>query len=280
MIQYSPKSIKARALLLRPYNDIDVFVEDVNSTNMYVEYINRVLEDKGHIESVITVGSKDLVIEACIADKEEDGRKKIYVIDGDFDCISNNRITDIDNLYQLDVYCFENLLVCNIAIVEILYECLHNKSRLEIEDSFNPKNFLFELANRLKPLLIIYYHLYLLNSGIKTMGTNFTKFIDNGLPYLPEIEKIQNEVFDLENSINPDHSSSVTISAFTKKLEENPIFVLKFISGKSFLIPAIYFFLRTNSKYQGDNNELKVRLARYCSLDKDIGFCNAIKALL
>ena len=49
MIADSRRAIVVLAYLFRPYNDIDVYVEDETCRNMYVLLINRILEGRARV---------------------------------------------------------------------------------------------------------------------------------------------------------------------------------------------------------------------------------------
>jgi hypothetical protein len=67
MLAYSPDSEPSRAFLLRAYNDLEIYVEDVASQNMYVRLFNRMLDGLGTISNVFPLHDRSRVIAACQA---------------------------------------------------------------------------------------------------------------------------------------------------------------------------------------------------------------------
>jgi hypothetical protein len=52
--------------------------------------------------------------------------------------------------------------------------------------------------------------------------------------------------------------------------------ISRYISGKTYLLPIIFYSLRNKAKTSSSKEQLKPRLARYCELDIDPNFSKAI----
>lgn len=115
MIRYSPRSACAIGHLKRYYNDIEVFVEDTTIRNVWFELIKNMLPHGVKLQSINQLGGRRAVIQACRNDQKESDRKRIYIIDADFDRIRGYRETRLKHLHQLNVYCVENLLLSEEA---------------------------------------------------------------------------------------------------------------------------------------------------------------------
>jgi hypothetical protein len=119
MARYSVTAAKALGFLKRPYNDVDIYVEDLTCHYMYVLFFRRILPSPIRLASVNQIGNRRSVIEACRRDQVDDGRKKLYLIDGDFDRYHNRRRPALRHLYRLRAYCIENLLLHEIAAIAV-----------------------------------------------------------------------------------------------------------------------------------------------------------------
>jgi len=119
MIRYSKRAMKAYAHLYRPYNDFDVYVEDSSYVGVYERIINRALKGAARVSRVIPLGPKEEVLEAASNDND-DGRKKLYIVDSDLDLISKPRIQRISNVHRLSVYSLENLVFEKDAVDQYL----------------------------------------------------------------------------------------------------------------------------------------------------------------
>jgi hypothetical protein len=87
MVRYSERAKIGYARLYRPYNEMDVFVEDENCLNMYAILVNRILGDLGKVSRVIGMGSRQAVENACAKDVEGDFRAKLYIVDSNVDVL-------------------------------------------------------------------------------------------------------------------------------------------------------------------------------------------------
>jgi hypothetical protein len=101
---------------MRPYNDIDVYVEDRIYKGVYERLINNVLRGRGRVSHVIPLGPSEIVIAEAKKDTETGGRPRLYVVDGDLDLIAFYRKKTHLRLYRLSVYSLENLLLEEKAV--------------------------------------------------------------------------------------------------------------------------------------------------------------------
>ena len=111
MIKYSNRAKLGYARLYRPYNDIDVYVEDTTCRNMYEHLIGRLIEGHGQVKRIIQLGGRSQVIKACASDQTDQNRPRLYVIDGDLDRVRDKREKRLKHFYKLKVYSSENLLL-------------------------------------------------------------------------------------------------------------------------------------------------------------------------
>src|SRR5688572_6787211 len=123
VIAYSPDAEPARAYLLKSYNDLDIYVEDANCQNMYVRLFQRMVGPSKRINHVFPLDGRRNVLLACAADQAVRARQRLYVIDADQDLILGRRRPQLKHLYRLSVYCSENLLLSESAILNVAAEC-------------------------------------------------------------------------------------------------------------------------------------------------------------
>src|SRR5690242_18796316 len=90
LTKYSLKAIKGLSFLFRRYNDIDIYVEDTANRNMYEVLFNRMLEGHAKVERIFQLGGREAVIASCKNDQQDTHRKRIYIVDGDFDYLLGN----------------------------------------------------------------------------------------------------------------------------------------------------------------------------------------------
>lgn len=111
MVRYSANSVAALAFLKRPYNDVDIFVEDTTNPNMWLYIARRLLPRGTFITSVNAIGGWREVVNACKLSGRQPERRCLYIIDGDLRLLQNKRAPRLKNLYQLGSYCVENLII-------------------------------------------------------------------------------------------------------------------------------------------------------------------------
>ncbi|WP_421729886.1 DUF4435 domain-containing protein [Brevundimonas sp.] len=107
---YGKSSRLAIARLMRPYNDIDIFVEDSRLCGAYERLISRALGDLGKVQKVIPLGTREDVVRAASNDNNNSGRPRLYIVDGDLDLIAKRSMPSSPHLFRLNVYSVENLL--------------------------------------------------------------------------------------------------------------------------------------------------------------------------
>ena len=131
-VVYPAKSAPAIGFLKSSLNDIEIFVEDSASPNMWCRLLKKYLPDHIRLDSVTPLGGRKNVLDACKADQGIDGRKKLYIIDGDLDLIQGRRKPNLKHLYRLRAYCVENYLLSENAILDLttIFD-----GKIEIEDA-------------------------------------------------------------------------------------------------------------------------------------------------
>nr|WP_246866306.1 DUF4435 domain-containing protein [Novosphingobium sp. SG720] len=153
-MELSSRARLAYARLYQQYNDIDVFVEDSTYTGVYEKIINRILGGRAKVSRVTPLGPRAVVEATAKADTGPHHRPRLYIVDGDLDLLSRARSEKIKNLYRLNVYSLENLLIDIDAIKNYTrFSCpsLDEKtcnSRCDIDNLFR------DMQNHLLPYIV------------------------------------------------------------------------------------------------------------------------------
>lgn len=280
--KYNLKSKLGVSLLYRKWNDIEVFIEDETCSNMWVNIINKTLKNIAIIQTVTQLGSKHEVIKACKEDDDFD-YPKVYIIDGDFDFIFNHS-TKNKRLFQLNVYCIENLLFSEKAILEIIFRLKSNSNtpKKELKDDLNFSSICRHIKENwyewyILVLLLKYYNMC--NIRIESIP-NSTRFISEKYKVTFNKKKIEDSLGKLKAKIQKE----ICISDFEKKfgtiqsiLIKKKIDILRVMSGKACLMPFIFRILREKYNYQDNMDPLKVELARYTEFDLNKNFYDSFK---
>jgi len=280
MINYAKKAIVGLAYLFRPYNDIDVYVEDTTCRNAFELLLNRMLDGQAKVIKIFQLGGRNDVIEACENNQSGTGRPRLYIIDGDFDAVLRKEPPRLRHLYCLSVYCSENLVITKAAVLEVAVESLTNTSRDQIDAIIQFSRFLDDIVQKLTPLLVIYVAVQILNARVKTTGFNVTQLLmqGSGFPAL-SINKVKKRIAQVKQELHAMNSVEEVKSAVEeaeKLIPDSSVDTAKLISGKTYLLPLLYHYLRNKARFSGTLDQLKTRLARYCELDVDPGLPHAV----
>ena len=288
MIAYSPKSLRAIAYLFRPYNDIDIYVEDISGQNMYEVLINRILDGKAKVSRVIQVGDKLAIIKLCSIEQKPSTRCKLFIIDGDYEFVAGAAQPPLKYLHRLNVYTSENLLLCDKAVGEVCVDSMPNSPKGEIEGIVRYQEFIEGTTALLTPLFVVYFAIYLLttspeNASIdaaKTTGFNVMNLCTQAqkVPVLGKDKLVARrndlikEMRTIYDSAKVDNALEIAKARFNIPVHER----VRLISAKTYLLPLLYHHIRHKSNFIGTMESLKVRLARHTKLDISQGLSEAV----
>ncbi|MDP2930114.1 MAG: DUF4435 domain-containing protein [bacterium] len=270
MIRYSLRALRALPILFKHYNDIDVYVEDTASRNIYEVLINRILNGRARVIRVFQVGNRHQVIEECKRQQGQASRRSVFIIDGDLEMVCGIPAPGLKGLYRLSVYCSENLLVSSDAVTEIAYECLPNMSKQDIYKQVQFEEYFKSIDKCLVNLFITYATAYSLCPMLKTAGYHVYELCETSLRH-PMLDggKVQKRRSKILQELIKTHSLKTVRREYgriRKLCEANKWSALHIASGKTYILPLIFSFLCIRAHYKGRIESLKVQLARYCKL--------------
>ena len=286
-LKYSQKAFRAIAFLFRPYNDIEIYVEDDLNRNMYEILIERILIDKAKVKRIFPLSGRNEVVKACKND-QNDSRRRLYIIDGDMDLLIGKEKPKLKYLYRLGVYTSENLLLSENAAVEVSYDNLPNENKSDIKSLIEISNLIEEAVEKLKPLFVIYAvkHLLEFRDGkhihIETSKYKVEKLGDNQADGIClSKQKISRRISEIRSKLTKDYGYSkkeidFAISEVEKNLPNKNSQITKYISAKTYLLPIIFHRLQRKAKCSSTKEQLKTRMARFCELDIDPNLSKAI----
>jgi len=249
-------------------NDIDIYTEDnPQDKEFYKVLFERLLDGKVKINDVTPLGNKNTVILRC-KNEPENGRKKLFVVDGDINLIHGTNIPVIENLFVLKAYCVENYVVDKESVTNFIYMKCGNRSKEEIENELNFEQWLSEYSEKLIDMFVHFAIIDWLGGVFRVC--NAYKFHRNG-KYIAdlvdsEIEVIKKEILKLTSQ--SDYQEKYQKLRIQWKMETNTL--LSIVSGKDYLIPLV--LLKTNAYKQSGAlptySEAKFELLHYAKLDR------------
>jgi hypothetical protein len=269
MIRYANQAQFARAHLLRPYNDLLIFVEDKTCQNMHVRVFSAVLGSQGRVSHVFPLLGRRQVIDAALSDPGDDVRR-VYVVDGDFDRMTGRAIPACPRLHRLSVYSMENLLLTERALVEIALE-----SAVELDVASISQMLVFArnksaAVRCLLPLFERYAVVNMLDLAIPTTSYAVLRMClkEGGVEVLSprlvgaRVREIRREIVKAVGWQS--YKSGLERVRVASRLVPD---TSALISGKDYLLPLTHAFLRIAFKLRDSFNGLRVRLARHFDSD-------------
>lgn len=267
--RFPERSKSSQAVLLRPLQDLDIFVEDNKSKEFYNVLMGRALEGATRFFSVIPLGNRGAVEAKAKADNGS--RASIYLVDGDLDWVAGNHRSTSDRLYIHQCYCVENYLFCQQAMTTVIYENSGTMSERDIEIALDWGGFCKSLES-LIDLFIEFAVSHKLETGIATVSRGYSAVIENikGKPPQISSDKIAQVISEIRSSILDQREEDDYIRAKSEiqgrvnSLQNQ----LRIVSGKDFLLPMQNFEAHRVTTPRMATESIMIRLAKHCDLSQ------------
>lgn len=281
MIAYSPDAEPARAYLLKAFNDIDVFVEDTTCQNMYIRLINRILAGRARINQVFPLGGRDNVVAKCREDQGLRPRRRLYLIDADQDLMLGRPAPRLKHFYRLSVYCSENLLLSEHAVVTLATEGRTNTAWPEMAISLALRPLLDRAVTTLVPLFVLYGIVLELGLGLETINYSVHRLLEDPAdPFTLSERLVRVRILSIIRQIRAHVSARKYRSirnSILRRIRRNVRHDSVYISGKTYLLPLTHLQLKRVAGLNDSFDRLKVRLAQHCELTIDRGLHRALR---
>ena len=269
-LEFNSEQQQVSSLFTAYRNDVDIYTEDeLKDKVFYKKIFSRLLNGTGlNIHDVYPLGSSDDVIAACRRDTDVN-RKKIYIVDGDIYLMFSPKPV-IPNLYVLDAYCMENLVIDEDAVCNTLCNFLGTRELVDVKEQFNFNKLIDDHKDSLISLFYYkalekkyrgYFNLY-------SLATYYNRNNELDLSVImAEQEGIKDRLILAglsENEINRE------LELMEQKFPKNAETFLKIISGKDYLIHLMSCHAKKSLGYNtGHRKEAwKYNCAQYCKLDR------------
>ena len=260
---YPPKAAPALGFLKSSYNDIEIFVEDSATPNMWIKLLRVYLPQGVRMESVNILGSKKNVLEACRADQVIDNRKKLYIVDADLDLLRGRPKPKLKHLYRLRAYCVENYLIEEHAFIATATIFDPNIDEITAKKKLNLHAWLDKNRDNLKQLFVCYAVTHELAEQYATVGYKVQRLMvpGNGNFDLCPV-KTSIRIIHLYRYIRRQCSKDETRMVFDRirKNVEN-IKVEMFVSGKDYIFPSLYALVKHHFGCNININSFKTMIA-------------------
>ena len=248
-VRYPASAARALGLLKSHNNDIEFYVEDTSTPNLWLKLLRKYVPNNIRLNDVNVLGSREAVVQACKRDQEIDGRRKLYIIDGDMDLLTGKQKPRIKHLYRLRRYCVENYLLDEEALVSALTtinsRIAENKARQQIDLS----GWLQRNRDCLERLFVCYAVTYEMNKAIKTVGFSIYCLFKGKRNFDLCEKKVSIRILKLYGQLLHDFSTQDTRREYERiRINAKKSDVTQYASGKDYIFPAIYQRIKSRNK--------------------------------
>lgn len=281
-VVYPPKSAPALGFLKSSVNDVEIFVEDSASQNLWVKLLRNFLPEGVSFNSVTPMGSRSNVINACRADQVVDGRKKLYIIDGDFDFLQGRRKPSLKHLYRLRAYCVENYLVDEHGLVSLatLFETSITESAALAKLGF--AKWVDDNERLLSALFICYAVANRLISYEATVSFSVHRLLKAGCSRKNVCGKrVSSRILYLYRKMIKECGSAVVRSEFIAvHVEYKKFGFLVSVSAKDYIMPQLFEIMKSEFSMSVRKSQFKVMLAERTHRRKDRYLAQRLAAIV
>jgi len=271
MLKFKDYIMPNIGVFFRHKNTVDVFIEDNYDEEFYLALVNRVFAKTGHkINKLLPLGCKKNVVNACSADQGKRTIKRVYIVDGDLELITDDNDKTLRHLFVLRKYCIENYLIHEESILEILHDyVLIDKEKISKQLSF--ENWLKGLS---KNLIDLFLHYALCVGKLCEMVKK--------IPVLKE-EKGNQRISDLKVEILKvisEEEYNEKIYTLRSKWAYSVETLLQIVSAKDYLFPLLEFRFHKFKSINSVNirrETLRLRLAKLCDISELTPISNYIE---
>lgn len=261
----------AKSVFFEDQNDIDVYIEDTafGYEKLFTILFSRVFEDTYKVQKVFPLGGRDQVLEKFEEHKNL-GRPSLYVIDGDLYLLTKSSNKTTTGLFELPVYCIENVLTDPFAFLNIMDEEESIKSKSDISSELSYESWIRQNEDVLFNLFIEYGISFSLNPIQQTVAYPLRNFLSSGDGNIDDkkvndhIEKLREESINATSNETYERKKIEVISNFTNLKASK----LDVISGKDFLFPLLKLKAKSVVNTRISDINFKQRLAKMCDLSK------------
>lgn len=231
---------------------------------MWTRIIQRIIPPEVKLRSVNLLGGRERVLSACKLDQKPDGRRKLYIIDGDLDYLRGVPKPRLKNLYRLNAYCVENIILSERAIYEVGMDSGGLKDTLSARRKINYPELIQQHDNLLKKLFVIYATAFGLSSRQQTVSYSVLSLVEE-TPKSAVISetKVANRIRKLHRDLCKEFGVKC-VSNLRREVSRRSanVPIHRAVSGKDYIFPLVYLRLKRACDFKGSHDQLKVLLAK------------------
>ncbi|WP_430974340.1 DUF4435 domain-containing protein [Sunxiuqinia rutila] len=280
MLKYNYNTLSVLSNFFKYRNDIDIFTEDkIEDKEFYKLLFNRLVGEEIKINDITPLGCKTNVLRKYDELKNENSRRRLFIVDGDLELINGENRSNDESLFVLNGYCIENFIICEQAAIELLY--LSNSEDKEVLRSrLSFSNWLKSLEPALIDLFLHLALLRVLGGGPKLKKASDFLVQKKGKPTF-DLIKLQHyrdtiivDIILIIRNAGEADPLSIYISELNRLRAiwtNNTTTLLQIVSGKNYLLPLLNFHIKAcinKGSSLFDTKSFKMVLARFCNLNR------------
>jgi|GEM_PF-6492127 len=232
---------------------------------MYMVLLRRLLPEGVRVNRIFQCNGRAGVF-AAAEDRRYKGSKSIFMVDGDIFLLSGEKLAVPSNVYVIDAYSIENLVVCKRSITEFAFTCHPDKSYQQIVSGLQLDAWFAETERKLLPLFVIYAAVMHFGSQIKTTSMSGLAFVEKGSAKVSMdlVRKRINEIRTLLDKENGRRQVGKVVKVASERAKKFPN-KIDLVSGKSYVIPLLLRHLSDRTGFS-DKQGFCMRLFHCCDL--------------
>lgn len=270
MIKWPLRSIPAIAKFFETLQDIDIYVEDTAEGDhvFYGALFTRIAPQNVKIVKVIPAGDRNRVLKLC-SQHDFSARRALFLVDGDLYWVRGLFESLPDGAHRLPAYCMENLLICENAVVDILFECCGSRTREAIKSTLDWPSFVNQDLQVLIELFEMYAVSHSLSPSLPTVSLGIGPYLTaarKGVHSVLDHGKVRAKISQIMNDLTAVFGQAVVLrelqgvkSRFA--LLQTPSYV---VSGKDLIFPLLMMRCASVVPQKIQRKSLKLRLAARC----------------
>lgn len=277
MLRWPERAAKSLSVFFSPLQDIDVYVEDDDDHVFYGQLLQRFLPPDVRLRRPIGLSGRARVIEASRT-HDFSKRPALFLVDGDLPFVLGDE-EELGAVHRLDAYCVENLLLCEDAVVDVVFERSAQSEKEEVRARLGWSGFLETLSDFVG--LFVWFALARRHApSMQTVGCGVGRFLTatkKGAPAVADETKIAAVVEEIEaalSGVEPQRleADAQAVSARIE-LMTHPWDV---VSGKDFLLPLLVLHIKRAVGVPVKKRSLRLSLAMRCDLSRWAGLRDAL----
>ena len=190
------------------------------------------------------------MIAACKEDQELDGRKKLYVIDGDLELLRGQRRPNLRHLYRLRAYCVENYLWDEETVAVAITTLAPQWAWEVVVRDMDFEGWFRRNEGALHRLFVCYAVVSEIAGDVQTVGSSVHQLLrDNDQQFNLCPMKVSRRIMALYRTALKKATKKKVRDVFDRVCKNGGrLGARRFVSGKDYLFPPLYAVIRRRFK--------------------------------